>query len=89
MLVHCLEAGLWNGAYVHPVRCASCFACMQAVIPGGLNHYFVPSSAPVYKFELGGPSHEACAGVLAIGQYLQTMAGAADFRVLVSDAQSM
>ena len=49
--------------------------CTQAVIPGALNHYFVPVLDPVYKFELGGPSHEACAGVLGIGQYLQTMAG--------------
>ena len=55
---------------------------MQAVISGGLNHYWIPHGQPVYKFELGGPSHEACAGVLAITGFLQTLAGAHELRSL-------
>lgn len=42
---------------------------------GGPNHYFVPPSAVPYKWELGGPSHEACAGVAALPQYLAAIAG--------------
>lgn len=34
----------------------------------GPNHFFLPHDA--YKFELGGPSHEACAGLLALQLHL-------------------
>ena len=41
----------------------------------GPNHYFVPQHEVPYKFELGGASHEGCAGLLALGAYLNFLAG--------------
>mmetsp|Transcript_10085 Transcript_10085/g.17572 ORF Transcript_10085/g.17572 Transcript_10085/m.17572 type:complete len:566 (-) Transcript_10085:722-2419(-) len=35
----------------------------------GPNHFFVPHSDFTYKFELGSPSHEGCAGLLALQHY--------------------
>ena len=40
----------------------------------GPNHFFIPADDP-YKFELGGVSHEGCAGLLALGDYLKGLAG--------------
>ncbi len=40
----------------------------------GPNHWFVPNDDP-YKWELGGVSHEACAGLLAMRSYLGFLAG--------------
>lgn len=42
----------------------------------GPNHFFVPRESIPYKFELGGVSHEACAGLLALRSYLGFLAGA-------------
>ncbi|MCO6439030.1 MAG: aminotransferase class V-fold PLP-dependent enzyme [Phycisphaerae bacterium] len=42
----------------------------------GPNHFFIPHDAVPYKFEPGGPSHEGCAGILALWPYLAAMAGA-------------
>ncbi|KJE97387.1 cysteine desulfurase [Capsaspora owczarzaki ATCC 30864] len=39
----------------------------------GLNHYFIPSNVP-YKFEIGGSSHEGCAGLLGLIPYLKFLA---------------
>eukprot|EP00891_Asterochloris_glomerata_P007304 jgi/Astpho2/7304/e_gw1.00113.67.1_t len=47
---------------------------------GGPNHFFVPADDVSYKFELGGPSHEACAGVNALSQYFKVMAGVSSAR---------
>jgi cysteine desulfurase family protein (TIGR01976 family) len=44
----------------------------------GPNHFFIPRDEVPYKFELGGPSHEGCAGLLALGEYLQFLAGVQD-----------
>jgi cysteine desulfurase family protein (TIGR01976 family) len=41
----------------------------------GPNHFFVPRSSIPYKFELGGVSHEACAGLLGLRPYLTFLAG--------------
>jgi selenocysteine lyase/cysteine desulfurase len=41
----------------------------------GPNHYFIPADSVPHKFEIGGVSHEACAGLLAIRPYLQFLAG--------------
>jgi cysteine desulfurase family protein (TIGR01976 family) len=41
----------------------------------GPNHFFVPRTEIPYKFELGGASHEACAGLLALPDYLCFLAG--------------
>jgi cysteine desulfurase family protein (TIGR01976 family) len=43
----------------------------------GPNHFFIPKDAIPYKFELGGASHEGCAGLLALRDYLATLAGVA------------
>ncbi len=45
-----------------------------AALPGA-NHFFIPEDQLVYKFEPGGPSHEGCAGLLALGAYLRRVAG--------------
>ncbi len=39
----------------------------------GPNHFFLP--ADVYKFELGGPNHEGCAGLLGLGTYFEFLSG--------------
>ena len=36
----------------------------------GPNHFFIPRDQAPYVFELGGASHEGCAGILALGDYL-------------------
>ncbi len=41
----------------------------------GPNHFFVPRDDVPYAFELGGVSHEACAGWLAVGDYLAWLVG--------------
>lgn len=44
----------------------------------GPNHFFIPENEIPYKFELGGPSHEGCAGILGLGEYLAFLAGVGD-----------
>lgn len=41
----------------------------------GPNHFFIPKETVPYKFELGGASHEGCAGLLALGDYLRVLSG--------------
>jgi cysteine desulfurase family protein (TIGR01976 family) len=41
----------------------------------GPNHFFIPDHELPYKFELGGPCHEGCAGILGLGDYLGVLAG--------------
>lgn len=40
----------------------------------GPNHEFLPNTPP-YKFELGGASHEGCAGLLGLKPYIAHLAG--------------
>ena len=40
----------------------------------GPNHFFIPRGEVPYKFELGGACHEGCAGLLALGGYLNVLA---------------
>lgn len=54
----------------------------------GPNHFFIPSDAVPYKFELGAAAYELCAGVAAMGDYFRdvaslTPAGAGDDRANV------
>ncbi len=44
----------------------------------GPNHYFFPRDALPEKFEPGGVSHEACAGLLGTGEYLQALSGSGE-----------
>jgi len=52
-----------------------------AELPGP-NHFFVPDSELPYKFEVGGASHEGCAGICGLRDYLATLIGEADPRAL-------
>lgn len=53
----------------------------------GPNHYFIPRDSIPAKFELGGVSHEGCAGLLALRPYLRFLAGREfDDRQTVVDA---
>jgi selenocysteine lyase/cysteine desulfurase len=40
----------------------------------GPNHFFIPAGEVPYKFELGGASHEGCAGLLALREHLNALA---------------
>jgi len=40
-----------------------------AELPGP-NHFFVPDDELPYKFEVGGPNHEGCAGIRGLRDYL-------------------
>ena len=40
----------------------------------GPNHFFVPDDELPYKFEVGGASHEGCAGLLGLRDYLSFLA---------------
>ena len=42
----------------------------------GPNHFFIPRSEVPYKFELGGASHEGCAGIVGLARLLEVLAGA-------------
>jgi cysteine desulfurase family protein (TIGR01976 family) len=42
----------------------------------GPNHFFIADDELPYKFEPGGANHEGCAGLLALGEYLNFLAGA-------------
>ena len=44
----------------------------------GPNHFFVPDHDLPYKFELGGASHEGCAGLLGLADYLGFLAGSGE-----------
>lgn len=39
------------------------------------NHFFIPKERTAYRFELGGVSHEGCAGLLGLRAYLAILAG--------------
>ncbi|MFG0329033.1 MAG: aminotransferase class V-fold PLP-dependent enzyme [Phycisphaerales bacterium] len=41
----------------------------------GPHHFFIPRESIPYKFEAAGVSHEGCAGLLALQEYLNFMAG--------------
>lgn len=41
----------------------------------GPNHFFIPDDELPYKFELGGASHEGCAGLCALAPVLGELAG--------------
>ncbi|DBB10346.1 TPA: hypothetical protein ACH3X3_001906 [Trebouxia sp. C0006] len=49
-------------------------AAFQDLKEAGPNHYWISGSDVPYKFELGGPAHEGCAGIVALTQYLNHMA---------------
>ena len=48
-----------------------------AELPGP-NHFFVREDDLPYKFEVGGPNHEGCAGICGLREYLAFVVGEAD-----------
>ena len=48
----------------------------------GPNHFFVPDDELPYKFEVGGASHEGCAGLLGLRDYLAFLADLEDSQEL-------
>lgn len=55
----------------------------------GPNHFFIAKDELPYKFQLGGVSHEVCAGLLALRPYLQFLASrSTDDRETITQAFS-
>ncbi|MBM4106500.1 MAG: aminotransferase class V-fold PLP-dependent enzyme [Phycisphaerae bacterium] len=54
----------------------------------GPNHFFILRSEVPYKFELGGASHEGCAGLCGLARLLEVLAGEAPAEAEV-DAASL
>jgi cysteine desulfurase family protein (TIGR01976 family) len=52
-----------------------------AELPGP-NHFFVAEDDLPYKFEVGGPSHEGCAGILGLRDYLASLVDLEDPQAL-------
>lgn len=50
-------------------------AALQPLV--GPNHYFIPETEVPRKWEPGGVSHEACAGLLALGTFARQVLGVA------------
>jgi cysteine desulfurase family protein (TIGR01976 family) len=47
----------------------------------GPNHFFIADDDLPYKFEVGGPNHESCAGLLGLERYLGLLANSGDTAV--------
>lgn len=63
------------GAHVlHGNWLASNHSLLLHVQKAGPNHYWIPGTDVPRKFELGGPAHEGCAGIVALSRYFQFMA---------------
>lgn len=63
---------------VYGPHIATLFGRHEAIAElGGPGHFFVPRDRVPGKFELGGVSHEACAGLLGLRPYLALLAGKA------------
>lgn len=60
---------------VYGPHMAALWGCRDAVddLTHGPNHFFIEDTP--YRFELGGPSHEGCAGILGLADYLSLVAG--------------
>ena len=55
----------------HWTCCNAVVCCLQEAGP---NHYWISGTDVPYMFELGGPAHEGCAGIVALSHYLHIMA---------------
>jgi cysteine desulfurase family protein (TIGR01976 family) len=52
----------------------------------GPNHFFIDRNELPYKFELGGVCHEGCAGILALGRYVNALLNRPEEEPLSRDA---
>lgn len=82
------------GADFYAVSCYKVYGPHLAALYGrpeawaplqGPNHFFVPSTVPA-RWELGGLSHEACAGWVALQPYIGHLAARAATRRSAADA---
>ena len=67
---------VWSTYKVFGPHMAAAFGTDDAIAElRGPNHFFIPEDEIPYKFELGGASHEGCAGLCALAPYLGLLAG--------------
>ena len=67
---------VWSTYKVFGPHMAAAFGTDDAISDlRGPNHFFIPEDEVPYKFELGGASHEGCAGLCALASYLGLLAG--------------
>ncbi|MCP4836736.1 MAG: aminotransferase class V-fold PLP-dependent enzyme [Phycisphaera sp.] len=67
---------VWSTYKVFGPHMAAMFGTNAAIAElRGPNHFFIPNDEVPYKFELGGASHEGCAGLCALAPYLGMLAG--------------
>ncbi len=70
---------VWSTYKVFGPHMAAAFGTDEAIADlRGPNHFFIPDDEVPYKFELGGASHEGCAGLCALAPYLGMLAGRDD-----------
>lgn len=66
----------WSTYKVYGPHMGALFARRDALAElEGPNHFFIPRDEIPYKFELGGASHEGCAGICALARLVATLAG--------------
>lgn len=76
---HC-DFYLWSTYKVYGPHMGAMFCRFDALDDpthplDGPNHFFIPRSEVPYKFELGGASHEGCAGLVGLARLLEVLAG--------------
>ncbi len=77
----------WSTYKVYGPHMGGLFARHEAIAElEGPNHFFIPADEIPYKFELGGVSHEGCAGLCALPNLLAFLAG--DERPAAADAET-
>ena len=66
----------WSTYKVYGPHMGGLFARQDALAElEGPNHFFIPKDEIPYKFELGGASHEGCAGICGLARLLAILAG--------------
>ena len=66
----------WSTYKVYGPHMGGLFARDEALSElEGPNHFFIPRDEIPYKFELGGASHEGCAGICGLARLLAILAG--------------
>lgn len=78
---HC-DFYLWSTYKVYGPHLGAMFCRFDALDDAthpleGPNHFFIPRHEVPYKFELGGASHEGCAGLVGLARLLEVLAGEA------------
>ncbi|MFO0874800.1 MAG: aminotransferase class V-fold PLP-dependent enzyme [Phycisphaerales bacterium] len=67
---------VWSTYKVYGPHMGALFGRAEALAElTGPNHFFIPRESIPYKFEVGGASHEGCAGLVALEPYLAALIG--------------